>query len=471
MKAKKYINNIKKEEGSAESLKEYIDYARASYMAYAAVDFAMNYYTMSLNLIEREEDGADYTAELKKAVADLEKLVGKVMDGEQISDADMALIRGLRSMAEKRIAVLTSYVEHFDVYEYVLNRVEFAALGGAAEVDREELCERIVNFIFKDKDQPMIMDRMKNILAQLPVRMTKQRFCDILSNALDLYKGADKTALESFAEMFKGLTLISKPEGFEEGHEALKSLLNDFKEADYATIDGATFKDLQAKLDEVVADMDEESSDYILLTQLINSAYVMLISTDVKEQALKVRGYSEAVDIIHDVMNKTIDVEDGFYKLEGVPEELAEETTALLSAGESLAEQYEDTLKEAGLTESFKLTDTYYRLMSTSYFASLDEEKKPEGDEAQLAAAEDVEAVKKELTELVTAHLSGMKKQVKRAVMAAGISAIPVFFNSVDEIRNYVSYVLDSVNDAAELHATRLLIDKIIDADLEDYPE
>ena len=77
--------------------------------------------------------------------------------------------------------------------------------------------------------------------------------------------------------------------------------------------------------------------------------------------------------------------------------------------------------------------------------------------------------MKKELTELVTAHLSGMKKQVKRAVMAAGISAIPVFFNSVDEIRNYVSYVLDSVNDAAELHATRLLIDKIIDADLEDY--
>jgi ABC-type transporter lipoprotein component MlaA len=53
--------------------------------------------------------------------------------------------------------------------------------------------------------------------------------------------------------------------------------------------------------------------------------------------------------------------------------------------------------------------------------------------------------------------------------MAAGISTIPVFFNSVDEIKNYVSYVLDSVNDAAELHATRLLIDTIIDAETEEY--
>ena len=465
MKAKRYINNIKKEEGSAESLKEYIDFARSSYMAYAAVDFAMNFYTMSLNLIEREEDNADYADELKDMVGTLQKLVKKVIDGEPVSDADKETIDKLRAAAEKRIQIVTSYVEHFDVYEYVMNRVEFAALGGANEVDREALTDRIVNFIFKDKDQPMIMDRMKSILAQLPVRMTRQRFCDILSGALDLYKGADRKALSDFAEMFKGITLLTKPEGFDEGHDGLKSLLESFEQADYSTIDSATYNDLKDKLTEEVENMEAESSDYILLTQLINSAYVMLISADVREQATGIRGYNESVDIINDVLSKSIDTEDGFYKLEGVPEELSEETTALLSAGQSLAEEYEAKLKEEGLYESYMLTDTYYKLMSTSLFASLTEENNAE---EQLADSADVEVVKKELTELITDKLSGMKKQVKRAVMAAGISAIPVFFNSVDEIRNYVSYVLDSVNDAAELHATKLLIDGIIDAELED---
>ncbi len=466
MKAKKYINNIKKEDGSTESLKAYIDHARASYMAYAAVDLAMNLYTMRLNLIEREEDKADYTEELKKAVNDIEKLVKKVTDGEKVSEEDIALIREIRSLAEKRIQIIASYVEHFDVYEYVMNRVEFAALGGAVETDRAALTERIVNFIFKDKDQPMIMDRMKRILEQLPVRMTKQRFLDILSGALDLYKGADRKALYDFAEMFKGRTLMIRPEGFDEGHDELRTLLRDFEEADYSGMDSATYNDLKDRLDIAVKSMEKESTDYMLLAQLVNSAYVMLLSADVRELALTVRGYSESVDIIHDVMTAAVDTEDGFFKLEGVPEELSEETTTFLAAGQSLAEEYEEKLKNEGMYDAFKLTDTYYKLMSTSYFANLEEN---DVKEEQLADASDVEAVKKELSELVTAWLTGMKKQVKRAVMAAGISTIPVFFNSVDEIKNYVSYVLDSVNDAAELHATRLLIDTIIDAETEEY--
>ncbi len=465
MKAKKFINNIKKEEGSAESLKAYIDHARASYMAYAAVDLAMNLYTMKLNLFEREEEKAEYIDELKKAVSDVEKLVMKVIGGEAVTEEDISLIKELRAIAEKRISVITSYVEHFDVYEYVMNRVEFAALGGAAEVDRAALTERIINYIFKDKDQPMIMERMKSILAQLPVRMTRQRFLDILSGALELYKGADRKALYDFAEMFKGLTLLFMPEGFNKGHEFLQSLLKDFEEAEYSELDSASYTDLRDRLDVAVKIMEKENSDYILLIQIVNSVYVMLLSADVRESALLVRGYSESVDIIKDVMTNAIDTEDGFYKLEGVPEELSEETTTLLAAGQSLAEEYEDKLKAEGLLDSFRLTDTYYKLMSTSYFANLDDD---EVKEEQLADAADVEEIKTELSGLITEHLKGMKKQVKRAVMAAGISAIPVFFNSVDEIRSYVSYVLDSVNDTAELHATRLLIDNIIDAESEE---
>lgn len=54
-----------------------------------------------------------------------------------------------------------------------------------------------------ENDKVVINTRIQQFVAQLPVRMTKQRFYDILSNSFKIYKNGEKQSLIDFVEAIK----------------------------------------------------------------------------------------------------------------------------------------------------------------------------------------------------------------------------------------------------------------------------
>ena len=101
--------------------------------------------------------------------------------------------------------------------------------------------------------------------------------------------------------------------------------------------------------------------------------------------------------------------------------------------------------------------------MSTSPFVQLEESDKSceKADEAYIAQAV------KELEESFGMLFSEQQRAVSRAVMAKTLSMLPVFFNSADEIGQYIKSSLNSCQDAAEKQSCMELLKGLMNSENE----
>lgn len=154
------------------------------------------------------------------------QLIGDFVVGDKTvcEDADMKLISDVRNTITAKMKVLTSYTDAFEMYEYILNRKEYSYPENVDEEIQKELkeldeagvsdfAEEIYRFVFADQDKVAINSKLQSIIGQLPIRMTKNRFYDILGETLDIYNGVEKESLDQFIEMIENTALIRLPEG------------------------------------------------------------------------------------------------------------------------------------------------------------------------------------------------------------------------------------------------------------------
>lgn len=111
--------------------------------------------------------------------------------------------------------VLTSYTDAFEMYEYILNRKEYSYQENMTDdlqaeldgIDVSEFADEIFRFVFADSDKVAINSKLQSLIGQLPIRMTKNRFYDILGDTLDIYNGVEKESLDQFIDMVESTAL------------------------------------------------------------------------------------------------------------------------------------------------------------------------------------------------------------------------------------------------------------------------
>ena len=115
-------------------------------------------------------------------------------------------------------------------------------------------------------------------------------------------------------------------------------------------------------------------------------------------------------------------------------------------AVETALENMPKELEEEGLQDCYAALSDVMKLQSGSDFVSLikDPEKLNVPDNSY--ADETCENIIAQLKESFT----DMPQIVRRAVMSAVLSQLPVFFNNTDEICEYINLSLEQCNDAAE---------------------
>jgi hypothetical protein len=394
-------------------------------------------------------------------------LIAKHITGDEPIDEEALFgINQIRENIEYKMRNLTAYTDGFEIYEYVLNRVEARVKGTVSDVDTQTLADRMYAYVFQENDTVVINSKLKLLLEQLPVRMTKGKFYDVVTNTLTIYKGGDRRSVDEFADMLRTTVLISKPKGFENEYPYLYSTYDSLKEADYANIDEKTYDELMDKLDSGAAIINGEASAYMLLQEIVNDVYTILLThTAGRDKNHGETGYGAALEILGQcVTDASIDditeaLMPKFVLLEGVQEDVYETITVLESCLDDV--RNDDVIDSLGLRADLESLTKAEKLLSTSLFVALDSDTRTEGSETAdndyiLKLRDELEAELKQL-------FAENGRQVNRSIMCKLISSMPIFLNSQQDIKTYFEYVLNNCNDDSELTACAKLIEEIIE--------
>lgn len=463
MKAMNYISQeISKGKNLELNLSKYGTGMSSMYNTLGYIKLSMNYYTAYD--CQREELCKDslYT----KAINEFHGLMGELIDNNLKSTKK---VEALRNEIIKIMEVVTAYVDRLRIFEYVLNRVEYRFVD--KEFDEEYyntyLTNDLIHYILSDKDNVVIHSKISEIVEQLPMRLSKGKFYDYLTDAFTLYHGAQKGTIDDFVYSLKTTAMLNAPEGFEDMFPETRELLKLLEDADYANLDKVAYDNLTGALTLAVEKMTACADSFVMLAQLVNDLYTVVLTAGVAVvDADDLDNATAIIKAIYEAYKEgCIAVEDTvlerFIAFEGKQEHILMTVSQSDFAIEYALENYEDELKTQELSGVYEALEMVTKLQSGSNFVSLiKEEEKFEIPDDSYA-----DKVCEELISDLDAEFKVLSQPLKRAVMSSVLAQLPVFFNNTEEIQNYINVSLMQCSDVAEKAAVVEVLKMIMSDD------
>lgn len=437
-------------------------YMNAAY-EYSLIHFVLNYYTIKEVFDDKETDDTYLFQVMDK----LHTMLFKTLLAEELKEdyTDIVTeIHAIRDEMTKKMTVLTAYTDALQIYEYVLNRVEYGITGEVVPVEESELAAKVFRYLFADNDKMVVNSKIQMVTGQLPIRMTKNRFFDYLTDTLNIYKGSDKSALDDFVEMLKSIALIELPEGYNKDYPDIRGVIKQFESVDFKAMDLETFKDIQAQFLAVTNHLTELVSNYLLAMEIINDFYATLLAMPYeKNDNASVETCISMMKGLHDAFLSSAEipaeVDNGFVLIEGRQEELGEDILQYESILQDIVTEHEDTISWIMSDKIFNSLSIIAKLLSNSLFVNLEEDE----EETEVADSEYVTGRRDELVGILTEYFAAHSKEINRAVMAAMFSNMPVLFNSQQEIKDYIEYSLNHCSNQSELMACAKILEEMME--------
>ena len=475
---KKLMTYIQADKDREDSILKYQQLLGTAFNDYSTIKLSMNLFTLYeriADLLDTEspdEDMMQVRDEMEQYINTLSFSLRNVFVDKK---PDASLITDITSIRDKITAdmkLLTFYVDAYEIYEYILNRKEPKFRDEElTEIDSAQLAETMFDFVFAEDDKLLINTRIQDMIAQLPVRMTKSHFFDIISNSLMIYRGGEKKSVDGFIESIRDAALLDEPKGLSDRYASLYEFYKELRSVNYESIDNDTVSSLSDKISENADKISAICSDYMMMTEVINDILVVLYTEGLKDSSYLDDRYDTASTIISSIVTATdiyeasTDFDELFVKLEGAQED-AYETLASLNANfDDLYNTYYE-MYEGDIQNAFDNLSKVDRLTSTSLFMDIESN----GLSVVVDEADEIyiNEEKNSLVEDFKAHFEKLGKSERRSVMAKVMSLMPVFFNTKQEIKEYFEYALSSCSDLAEMTACKELIDDLIIYDSRD---
>jgi hypothetical protein len=363
--------------------------------------------------------------------------------------------------------ILTAYTDIFQTYEYVLNRLEYRFKPTVEPVDDTEFSKEILRYIFSSEDNFVINEKIREIIGQLPIRMTRQKYFELLGDSIDSYLGADQSALDTYLYMLRTSAMLYHAEGMEEAYPELVKKLQLLKTIDYKSITKKDYDKALILLEAATLILEADTTAYFSLQEIANEVYTMLLCSTyygMAENEYKAEAES-AVAIIREVNDLFLkedktepreELLDQFTDLEGVQEEISYDLSLLEDALFEAGHTHRGLVRSMMLEQLLQILLLSQKLLSGSLFIELEEQEEGTVDE------ETVNREKASLTEELALLFDGQDRMVSRAVIANTINKMPVFFKNHTEVMNYVRYSLERCSDAFEKAACVEIINSIL---------
>lgn len=452
---KQICNEILKGNTTDENMPLLLNFMANEYHTYAGVGLSMHYYAFYESYVDEE---GTWSQEAKDMVNKLNQMIVNHIVEHQVEGLEESItaIDGMRKDIMNRMNILTTYTDIFQLYEYVLNRVEYRFKAGLANINDEEIARDILAYIFESDDNYVVNEKIKEIVGQLPIKMTKQKFFAYLEESLRLYLGSEKSTLDSYVYMLKTSAALDEGEGLSDLYPLLWEKREKFASYDYKGMTEPEYKEAMEMLRLTTLILENETTIYYNLQELMNEVYARLLTTSyagLGENEME-EEENAVIAIITSVANHFIsgnkedlpmELLDQFAPLEGIQEALMEDLVYLEEALFELDRNGRDLAESIMCDKILNVLLLSKDLLSNSIFIDFDEVRDTTTvDEDMMHNV--IESIEQSYKDKFTTS----DKKMVRAIMANSLSKMPVFFQSHTEVMDYVVYSLEHCGDHHE---------------------
>lgn len=435
----------------------------------ANIRLAMHYFAFYEAYCDDEDtwskDAGETTKQLNQIIKDnilaIQSGVGRE---EAIRTIDI-----IRKDIMRRMEALTAYTDIFQTYEYVLNRLEYRFKEEVLTFDENEFSREILRFIFDTEDNLIINEKIKGIIGQLPIRITKQKFFELLKGSMKAYLGADVSSLDSYLYMLKTSAMLFRVEEMGEFYPGLLEKKEFLSHLDYKDITKENFDKALSSLQAATITLEIETTVYFSLQEIVNEVYALLLCTPyagmvslesnpAEEAAISILKEINQLFVHNEKQEISVEILDKFADVEGIQEELSYEITTMEDSLFEVNRNHKSLAESLMLDQLLQVLLRTKDLLSNSLFIDLELSKIEEDIVDEERVNREVKILEEELVELFHQH----DKVISRAVMANTLNKMPVFFIDHKEVMDYVIYSLERCSDVYEKAACYEIINEIM---------
>jgi hypothetical protein len=468
----KKIKSISQEIRSGKLMEENIpqlfNHLSNHYKTNAGVRLAMHYYAFYEAYCDDENT---WSKESKEAMMQLNQMIkDNILQNQSGVAREKAIscVDAIRNDIIKRMSLLTAYTDIFQTYEYILNRVEYRFKEELEAVDDEELSKEILRYIFDSEDNLVINEKIKEIIGQLPIRITKQKYFDLLKESIHAYLGADQSSLDTYLYMIRTSAMLYQEEGMDTYYPVLWEKKNFLSSLEYKDITQDTYQKALHALQIATLILETETTVYFGLQEIVNELYTILlcapyagmVDSDVEEAeeaAFSIIKEINQVFITKEKQELPIDLMEKFTETEGIQEALSYEIETMEDALYVVENDHKAITQSLMLESVLQVLKRSGALLSNSLFIDLEKQTVEEiVDEDRVE--KEIRVLEEELTVLFAEH----DKVISRAVIANTINKMPVFFHNHKEVMDYIRYSLERCSDSFEKAACVEIINAIL---------
>ena len=447
------VNNISKGKNLEVNLPKFGQEMMDVYYKYAAVRLAINHYTYNEMLSYRKGDTNTLVKDYNEIVKN--GIIGTLV-GEELEEAVIKL-DNIRNSVIKVMKGLTSLVDILNIYEYIMNRVEYRFNDDSIDLqDDEEFTNLLMEYILSGSDKTLVNYRITECVRQLPIRMTKVKFFELLKTGMDVYKDSEKSSVDDYIYMLSSSAMVYVDENTRNISNDINDIIDEFEKVDYSNITKEEYDKLRDKLTFAINYVQGVVDEYVQFIELIGEAYVILLTTPYAQTNC------EEKEILVRILEASEDdnVEDALIALEGKQEKYYAMYSKCEYAISDILDNKADFVESLMLMPMYKSLDKITILESGSHFVEFDREINRET--AGLAYVNEKYC---QLESMLNSFFKEHSKLVNRAVMAHVISALPVFFNNANEIKSYIYSSISGCTDIAEKKACKEIFSTMMEED------
>lgn len=419
---------------------------------YSLLQAAMEFYSLSETLQEVEQFEEDRLS----IITPLRQWVKEVLATKEnglFREIHIQQLDVLRTLVMEKMDVLTMYADQLEIYEYVLNRKEYEFLPAKEVMEDTEFAAHLYQYIFSSKDNVQINRNIQQAVAQLPVRMLKSKYFEYLKDSFLCYKDAEKSGVDTFIYMLRTSGMVYQAKNKNKSFTSLGAQINRLKKVDYTNLTKKKYNDCCKLLKDTANAITVLSDFHYQVEKVINQLYIYLL---VRPYALSV---NEKVEVnCKKILTTTLEHLDSnssqmieeklvalFDDLLGIQEQHMEDYL-ILSGGlpvikEGLWEMTEE-LSINSQMESLYLAD---KLCNNSVFMDIHQEVND-----HKVTWDYLEHQLNQLIHDLSELFSQNPQCINRAVIAATLSKLPVFFNNAKEVQDYIANSLSQCQNEAE---------------------
>lgn len=454
---KKIIQNIHNGKKINESLEGYREMAVPLYSEYASLELTFSAYTLLQEIMEEKKKLAEkenvaieeilvFLSEISRETADYEKLREK--------------LEKIRERITVKMDLFTAYTDRLIVYEYVLNRLELKFLPEEelakqlSQIDEEQFLKNLMIYLFSDKDQSIIKDKLRLVIGQVPVHMTKAKWFEKIAEALTLYKGGERSSFDDFIYMLRTSALVYEPAYPGGDYPEVENALAVFSEEDFGKITESRYKELVEMLSKAANDIHEITDLYYSMQKVVNDMYgLAILFCYAKEDSKLIK----ACKGIWRCLSQREYLDEMLIPLEGRIEPYVEKTSKMESVLYEIKNAYTKEISDSCGIDFFEDFVRVVNLLSDSLFIDLDKVQRDEKADEQYV---------KERTEILLSEIEAafetMSRPVRKAIMGQVMEKLPMMFDRTEEVEEYVrTNLLGCQNKTEKLIVMSILSDVI----------